>query len=184
MDHTKGVFYMTGVGPGDPELITKKAIRILEHCSVIAAPQKGARSLALTIAGEAADLSGKEILPLTFPMTEDPKILAQNYRDIADQIRIFLNQGRDVAMVILGDVSIYSTGTYIYRLLKNEGYEAVMVPGVPSFCAVAAALGTSLTEGSRPMHVIPAGRTDLDSALELDGTKILMKSGTHIYDII
>ena len=184
----KGIFYAVGVGPGDPELLTVKAIRVLKNCPVIIAPCTGAeeksKSLALQIAAGNLDLSEKEILEVHFPMVRDKKTLMENYRRIAEQIAGILDRGKDSAMVILGDVSIYSTGSYIRELLEHKGYETVMIPGIPSFCAAASVLGISLAEGDESLHVIPAGQADLDAALELDGTKILMKSGKKICDKI
>ena len=155
-----GTFYALGVGPGDPELLTRKACRILSGCPVIAAPRTASgEMLALDIAKGAVDLTGKEILPLEFAM--------------ARQV-----SGRDVAMVNLGDVSIYATAYYVLDVVRSMGFRTEMVPGVPSFCAVAAALGRSLTEPEAPLHVYPAGKTDLDAALAQPGTKVLMKSGS------
>ena len=82
-------------------------------------------------------------------------------------------------MAILGDVSIYSTYCYMMELLKAEGFPCVMVPGVPSFCAVAARLGRSLTEPDQPLHIIPGGGPGLGEALDLPGSKVLMKAGRN-----
>ena len=87
MTAKKGVFYGVGIGPGDPELLTLKAVRILEGCEVIAAPRtKGEATLALEIAGKAVDLSGKEILPLEFTMDRDPEVRMAAYRAAAEQL--------------------------------------------------------------------------------------------------
>ena len=91
-----------------------------------------------------------------------------------------LDAGRDVAMVNLGDVSIYATAYYVLDELRRRGYDTRMVPGVASFSAVAAALGRSLTEMELPLHIYPAGASDLDAALAQPGTKVLMKSGEAI----
>jgi precorrin-2/cobalt-factor-2 C20-methyltransferase len=80
-------------------------------------------------------------------------------------------------MLNLGDVSVYSTFAYMMELLRADGFESVMIPGVPSFCAVAAALGTGLTEMNEPLHILPAGGMAVDEALRLPGTKVLMKTG-------
>ena len=175
---TAGTFYAVGVGPGDPELLTHKAAAVLESCPVIAAPRvSSGEMLALKIAAGAVDLSGKEILPLTFAMAREKSARAAGYIAAADCIAQYLDLGRDVAMVNLGDVSIYATAYYVFDELRRRGFETRMIPGVPSFCAVAAALGRSLTEPDDPLHIIPAGETDLDAALAMPGTKVLMKSG-------
>ena len=174
-----GTFYALGVGPGDPELLTRKACRILENCPVIAAPRTASgEMLALDIAKGAVDLTGKEILPLEFAMARQVSARQAGYRKAAEQIAAVLQSGRDVAMVNLGDVSIYATAYYVLDVVRSMGFRTEMVPGVPSFCAVAAALGRSLTEPEAPLHVYPAGKTDLDAALAQPGTKVLMKSGS------
>lgn len=174
-----GTFYALGVGPGDPELLTRKACRILGNCPVIAAPRTASgEMLALDIAKGAVDLTGKEILPLEFAMARQISARQTGYRKAAEQITAVLQSGRDVAMVNLGDVSIYATAYYVLDVVRSMGFRTEMVPGVPSFCAVAAALGRSLTEPEAPLHVYPAGKTDLDAALAQPGTKVLMKSGS------
>ena len=174
-----GTFYALGVGPGDPELLTRKACRILSGCPVIAAPRTASgEMLALDIAKGAVDLTGKEILPLEFAMARQVSARQAGYRKAAERIAAVLESGRDVAMVNLGDVSIYATAYYVLDVVRSMGFRTEMVPGVPSFCAVAAALGRSLTEPEAPLHVYPAGKTDLDAALAQPGTKVLMKSGS------
>lgn len=181
----QGIFYCVGVGPGDPELMTLKAVRVLEGCPVIAAPRtKSGEMLALEIAKQAMNLEDKLILPIDFSMTRDEDRRQEEYEAGARAIAGQLENGRDVAMVNLGDVSIYATCTRMAEILKKMGFSAVMIPGVPSFCAVAARLGESLTVEGEPLHIFPAGASDLDRALELEGTKVLMKSGQQLPGVI
>ena len=99
-----GILYGVSVGPGDPELMTVKAVRILERCPVVAAPRTaGEKTLALDIASGAADLRGKTILNLEFAMTRDPAELAASHRAAADTLENELREGRDVAMLNLGE---------------------------------------------------------------------------------
>ena len=176
----KGIFYGVGVGPGDPELLTLKAVRLLERCPVIAAPRtKSGEMLALEIASGAADLGGKTVLPLDFSMERDRAKQRASHRAAADLVEPYLAKGLDVAMLNLGDVSIYATYSYLMELLRERGYETAMVPGVPSFCAVAARLGISLTEMNTALHISPGGAA-LRDALDLPGTKVLMKSGRQM----
>ena len=178
----QGVFYAVSVGPGDPELLTRQACRVLEVCDVIAAPRtKAGRMLALDIAGGAVDMRGKTILPLDFTMAHDAAVREESYRTAAGAIEAELTAGRDVAMVNLGDVSVYATAYYILERVRSDGFEVVMCPGVTSFCAVAARLGRSLTRMEEPLHILP-GSMDMDSALTLEGTKVLMKSGRAIHE--
>ena len=181
METRQGILYGVGVGPGDPELLTVKALKTLEHCPVIAAPRtRSGETLALDIVRQAVSLEGKTILPLDFTMSRDPAVLRQSRLRAAEAIMAHLSAGRDTAMLNLGDVSIYATFSYLMDILTDRGYEAVMVPGVPSFCAVAARLGTSLTTVSSPLHILPGSGGSLAELLDLPGTKVLMKSGRQL----
>ena len=148
MEKRIGTFYGVSVGPGDPELMTLQAVRRLENCPVIAAPQtpKGGM-LALDIAKAAVDLSGKTILPLRFAMSLDPAVQKAAHIEAARAVKEYLDAGQDVAMLNLGDVSVYATFGYLQEILEAEGCKTVMLPGVTSFCAAAARLGQSLTGG-------------------------------------
>ena len=180
----QGVFYAVSVGPGDPELLTRQACRVLADCPVVAAPRmKSGRMLALDIAAGAVDMQGKTILPLDFIMARNEAVREDSYRAAAAAIKAELSVGRDVAMVNLGDVSVYATAYYILERIRADGFETVMCPGVTSFCAVAARLGRSLTRMEEPLHILP-GSAELDSALALPGTKVLMKSGRAIRETV
>ena len=177
---TTGKFYGIGVGPGDPELITLKAIRVLEHCNVIAAPRtRGGGMRALDIAGQAVSLQDKTILPLSFAMSSDRALLREQYQRNAELIRAYLEKGEDTAMICIGDVSVFSTVCQIADVLKEMGCQTCLVPGISSYSAIAARMGISLTEGSRPFHVLPVSDVDLEQALSLEGTKVLMKAGSE-----
>lgn len=185
MEVKRGVCYGVGVGPGDPELITLKAVHTLERCPVIAAPQtRSGEMLALDIAREAVDLTGKTILPLTFTMSQDPAVLQASHEAAADAIQAHLDRGEDVAMPNLGDVSIYATWGYLMELLNRRGYETVMIPGVPSFCAAAARLNATLVRWGSPLHVIPVGKGPVAPLMEQPGGKVLMKAGRGLPEIV
>ena len=184
MEVRKGVFYGVGVGPGDPELLTLKALRTLERCPVIAAPRtKSGETLALDIVRRAMPLEGKTILPLEFTMSRDPAVLRASRLRAAEAIAAHLAAGLDTAMLNLGDVSIYATFGYLMDILAGEGYEAVMVPGVPSFCAAAARLDATLVRWGAPLHVIPVGKGPVKPLLERPGGKVLMKAGRGLPEI-
>lgn len=178
METTYGTLYGVSVGPGDPELLTLKAKRILESCPVIAAPQTGSGStLALDIAAGATDLTQKTLLPIRFLMTTDADQLAKSHAAAAEQVLTFLKDGQDVAMVTLGDISVFSTFSYLREAVLAAGCNVVIIPGVTSFCACAAVLGQSLTSMKEPLTIIPAAYGGVEDALKLPGTKVLMKSG-------
>lgn len=181
----KGVFYAVSVGPGDPELLTVKAVRVLKTCAVIAAPKtRSGETLALDIVRQAVPLEGKTVLPLFFPMGRDKMEWYEAHARAAEEIRKYLDAGSDVAMPNLGDVSIYSTCSYLMEPLRQAGYEAVMIPGVPSFCAAAARVGSALVSGDAPLHVIPAGAEPLEALLETPGAKVLMKAGRSFSQVV
>ena len=182
MEKRNGVLYGVSVGPGDPELMTLKAVRCLEKCPVIAAPQTaGGRMLALDIARRAlgAELDDKTILPLQFAMSRDAAVLRASHETAASAVRLFLDAGQDVAMLNIGDVSIYATFGYLQEILQAGGYATAMAAGVPSFCAAAARLNVPLTGGmDTPLIIAPGGWTD--RVLEMPGTKVLMKAGRQL----
>lgn len=191
MEKKRGTFYGIGVGPGDPELITVKALKIIKSSPIIAAPRTGNgdmvaldivwRTGILSESAEIAEEFDKKILAMDFTMDKDPAKRKENYRKNAEAAARYLDNGQDVAMVTLGDVSLYSTVHYIADELISRGYEIIMVPGVPSFSAAAASLAIPLAEMDAPVHIIPSVRNNSDDYLDLPGTKVLMKAGRHLH---
>lgn len=180
----KATLYGVGVGPGDPKLMTLKAVDVIARCPVIAAPRtRNGGMVALDIAKGAVDLSGKTILPLDFAMSRDAAICAASHREAASLVRNCLDDGKPVAMLNLGDVSIYASFRYITDILAPEGYPIEMVSGVPSFCAAAAVLGTSLTDMDTPLRIVPDG-TAAPDALDGDATTVWMKSGRNLSGLL
>lgn len=184
MEQKRGIFYGVSIGPGDPELLTLKALRLLERTQVIAAPQtKSGAMLAYDIARQAVDLSDKTIVPLYFTMERGEEKQRAAHEAAAETVARYLDAGQDVAMLNLGDVSIYATYSYLMEILQGRGYETQMIPGVPSFCACAARLGISLTEMHEPLHIAP-GSVEIEPILAQPGTKILMKSGKQLPKVL
>lgn len=180
----KGTLYGVGVGPGDPELMTVKAVKCIEHCPVIAAPQTPAGGmLALDIARGTVNLAGKTIVPLSFAMSRDEAVMREYHLAAAQKLRAYLDNGQDVAMLNLGDVSIYATFGHLQAVLQPLGYPTAMVAGVPSFCAAAARLGRPLTGGmDEPLTIAPGGAAA--GVLDAAGAKVLMKSGRKLPEVI
>ncbi|MDX9871149.1 MAG: precorrin-2 C(20)-methyltransferase [Clostridia bacterium] len=180
----QGKLYGVSVGPGDPELMTLKAVNRIRRCGVLAAPRTAeGNSLALQIAAGAVDLAEKQIEYLDLPMTRDRDKLAKNYDAVAERIAVYLEAGRDVAVLSLGDASLFSSYSYLCRILLKRGYDVETIPGVTSFCACAALLNRSLTAMDTPLHILPASLPDLPSALALPGGKVLMKSGGALPEV-
>ena len=173
-----GVVRCVGVGPGDPELMTLKAVRLMRECDVIAAP--GEDSVAFAIAAAAApEIAGKERVSIPAPMTRDRAGIDEAHRAAAALLEAYLDRGKDVVYLTLGDPTIYCSFSGIQRHLERDGYAIELVSGVPSFCAAAARLKMPLVEWDEPMHVLPAGHQP-DLALDQKGTYVLMKAARQM----
>lgn len=155
-----GVFYGIGVGPGDPELLTLKAVRALNAADVVAIPKskEESDSIALSIVRGAVDLTNKETFELIFPMTKDKEILGKARKDAAAAIADRLNAGKNVACITLGDPLFYSTFSYLIPLVRKivADAEIKIIPGVSSVMASAAAAIMPLVEADERLAVIPA----------------------------
>ena len=161
------------MGPGDPELLTRKAERIIRESAVLAVPDKGAgEKTALNIIGPLAH--GKERLDCSTPMVRDQAVLDGAYDRAADAICEKLDQGKDVAFITLGDPTVYSTYIYIHRRVVNRGYGAEIIPGVPSFCAVAARLNQPLCEKAQRLMIVPASHGEVEDCLSVDANLCLL----------
>ncbi len=182
-----GKLYGIGVGPGDPELLTIKALRRIQECPVIALPGKEPRSTVAykIVKGVYEGLDEKLLLPIEMPMTKNPQELERNHDNGAAKVEEHLREGRDVAFLTLGDPTVYSTYLYVHKRVLQKGYEAEIISGITSFCAVAARLNMGLVEMDQPLHVIPATykASEMEEILKLPGTKVLMKSGKKMNQI-
>lgn len=173
-----GIFYGVGVGPGDPELLTLKAVKVIQAADVIIAPktEKKEDSTALSIARPYLK-ENVEILKLVFPMVNDADTLTEAWENNKVAILAELDAGKKVVFLTLGDPMFYSTYMYIYRLLKDSGHGIETVPGVPAFCAIGSQLGQPLAEGTDVLSIIPATMEDedMDKILALSDNVVLMK---------
>lgn len=177
----KGILYGIGVGPGDPSLMTIKAVDTIKACPVVAAPRtRNGNMVALDIVKQAVDLGDKIIVPLDFAMSHDEAVRSSSHRVAAGIVRDYLDAGQSVALLNLGDISIYASFRYLADLLQPEGYEIVMVPGVPSFCAAASRLGTTLTDMDTPLRIMPDADNNVENQIGLPGTTVWMKSGKRL----
>ena len=182
-------FYSVGVGAGDGSYITLGALRALEQADIIAVPVKkyGEKSTALEIIRKEFDTDKKEISELEFRMSGDTKIREESRRNSAEKIISALKDGKYVAMITLGDVSVYSTCTYVHNAVKNAGFELEIIPGITSFCAAADKAQISLCEGNESVAIIPSLKSNLLEKYIADFDTVIMKSGNDtdvIYDIL
>lgn len=175
-----GTLYGIGAGAGDPELMTVKGLRILRQVPIVAFPAgvRGKPGVAEQIIAEWL-LPEQKKLALTFPYVQDEAELTQAWELAADRVWEELRQGQDVAFVSEGDISFYSTFTYLAQTLQARHPEAIVqaIPGICSPMAAAAALGIPLTVRAQKLTVLPAlyGVTELETALATADVVVLMK---------
>lgn len=177
----KGIAYGVGVGPGDPEYMTLKAIRLIRENDVIAVPGKVAEdAVAYKIAAAVVpEIRDKELVPIYMPMIKDRELIDAEHKKAARLVESYLDQGKNVVYITLGDSTIYCTFSYIQHYLEADGYTVELISGIPSFCAAAARLNTPLTEWDEPLHILPAVHK-LEDDLALPGNYVLMKSASQM----
>lgn len=173
-----GKLYGIGVGPGDPELLTLKAVRLIKECDVIAVPgKKKEETTAYQIVKQAVlEIEEKECLEIDMPMTKDAEKLELSHEAAFQTVAGELEEGKNVAFLTLGDPCVYSTYIYIHQRIEKAGYETEIVSGIPSFCAVSAKLNMGLVEKDQMLHVIPSSY-GIEEGMKLSGTRVLMKAG-------
>ena len=176
----KGKLYGIGVGPGDPELLTLKAKRLIEECDIVAVPVKkeGEDSVALNIAKGAVKIPEEKIQEIVFTMAKDKTKREACRQAAAEEIMKLLDEGKSIAMLALGDIGIYSTYAYVHKRLE-------MVSGIPSFCAGASKAGISIVEGNEGFGVIPSlkGIDQVEKTLGVFDNLVIMKVGSHVKEV-
>jgi precorrin-2/cobalt-factor-2 C20-methyltransferase len=183
----EGIFYGIGVGPGDPELLTVKAINAIKNSEIIIAPktEKKSDSLALTIAAPylRADV---QIVYQTFLMIKDFEDSPQVIEDNVSEILSYLRAGKNVGFLTLGDPMFFSTYIYIFKLLKNSGVKIETIAGVPAFLAIAAKIGYPLAYGNDILSIIPATAANekISAALKSSDASVLMKVYKNYSEIV
>jgi len=189
MKNKTGTFFGIGVGPGDPELITMKAIRTLQQVDVVyaAASTKNSHSLAVNISKPHIP-DTTPIHRLSFPMTTDRTVAQSAWERNADTIYQTLSKGLGAAFLTLGDPMTYSTYGYVLQYLKriDPQLRAVTVPGITSYQAAAARLNVPLVEGEESLLVV-SGATGGDRlrALTMKPENVVfLKAYRNVPDII
>ena len=188
MKHKNGKLYGIGVGPGDPELISLKFVRILKDMDVVfaAASSKNDYSIAL---GIARPHLGKDIqvIRLSFPMTADIEKEKHAWRKNAETVIEYLNQGKDAAFITIGDPLTYSTYGYLVKEVTNLSPDTVIntIPGITSYQAAAALTNTPLAEGDESLLIL-SGLKEKDQLKNLIGKAdniILLKAYRNMQEI-
>lgn len=178
------VIYGVGVGPGDPGLLTVRAVEVLQQVTAVMtpAPKRGGESLAYDIA--------RTHLPATcavvhghFPMTEDAETLRAAWDEAAAGLLRLAAAAPPVAFITLGDAMLYSTWSYLLTAIRRLAPDVAVetVPGVTAMAACAAAVGRPLAEGRDPLLVWPdEPPADPAALLEVAPNLVFMKAGRHL----
>jgi precorrin-2/cobalt-factor-2 C20-methyltransferase len=179
-----GVIYGVGVGPGDPGLLTVRAVEVLRLAGAVLAPapRRGGDSLALSIARPHLP-AGCDVHTAHFPMTERRDELHEAWDEAAALLLRLAAVGRPVAFITLGDAMLYSTWSYLLSAVLRVAPDADVrtIPGVTAMCACAAAVGRPLAEGREPLLVWPdEPPADAAELLELAPNVVFMKAGRHL----
>ncbi|MGF0033605.1 precorrin-2 C(20)-methyltransferase [Bariatricus sp. SGI.154] len=179
-----GILYGVGVGPGDSELMTLKAVRLIRENEIIALPGAEPReTVAYQIAVCAVpELKDKQLISLHMPMTHDKEEQKKHHRIGANTVEEYLKKGKNVVYLTLGDPTVYSTFTYIQEMVEEDGFRTRLVSGVPSFCAAAARVNMPLSIWNEQIHIFPAVH-NLAEDLPSTGTCVLMKSGSKMKQV-
>lgn len=184
-----GKFYGIGVGPGDPELLTLKARRILEELDVILIPKsrQEKRSLALSIVRGVIDKEW-EYVDLILPMTTDRNELKKHWQEAATQVIEVLQKGKDTGFITLGDPTIYSTFTYLLEHVKKLLPELLVeiVPGISAVNSISARIQQPLAESEESLVIVTAlgGKEDLARLIDQFDNIVLLKAGNQTAKVV
>lgn len=179
-----------GCGPGDPELLTVKAVNAIKDAEVIMCPtsKEGKPSIALSVISSLIDESQKQIVNLVFPMTKDKEKLSITWENNAKILAEMVLSGKKVIYLTVGDPYLYSTWIYLNRELETKypQIKVKVIPGIVSMFTFASKVGISLAEGAEKMAVIPSCY-DLSQVKELAkncDTMIFLKDGRYFDQVI
>jgi precorrin-2/cobalt-factor-2 C20-methyltransferase len=181
--------FCVGCGPGDPELLTVRAVNLIKNAEVIFAPtaREGKPSIALSVVEQYIDRPTKTV-SLVFPMVKDRESLRDYWKRNADEIAGAVRSGKKVVYLTVGDPALYSTWIYIHRELKKSygDIEVEIVPGVASMFAIAARAKISLAEGDETVAVVPAcyNMERIKKTANACDTVIFLKDGRYFDSVI
>jgi precorrin-2/cobalt-factor-2 C20-methyltransferase len=182
-----GTLYGIGVGPGDPELITLKALKVLQVVPHIFASCSTKNTYSLALGIVRCHLNGAGIEPLPFPMTKDPQVLASAWEQNARRVLEVLGTGSDAAFVTLGDPLTYSTFGYLLKTLKrlNPEVSIVTIPGITSYSAAAALTHIPLTEGEESFYLVSGalGAARLKEVIDKSDNIVILKTYRYFDEI-
>ncbi len=182
----KGKLIGIGVGPGDSELLTLKAAKVLKNIPVICSPKssKEKESIALSIVKPIIDERDDDftILEPLFPMIENKEELEKYWDEASQAIADYLDQGIDVSFITLGDPSIFSTFSYVQKRLCKD-YDVEVIPGIAAFTACAAACEIPIVEKNQILTIVPKIDDRLSSVMDYSDSIALMKVSRNTEDL-
>lgn len=175
----RGTLIGIGVGPGDWELLTIKAWKVLNNVKVICSPKSSPKkdSIALSIIEPVLNKRENDeitILEPVFPMTENKETLEKHWDNASNTIKEYLDKGEDVAFITLGDPAIFSTFSYVQKRLEDN-YNVEMIPGITASTACASSIGKPLVEKNEILTIIPKIDNRIDDILNIGDSVVLMK---------
>jgi len=180
-----------GCGPGDPELLTVKAVKAIQNADVIMCPtaKEGKQSIALSAVSSIIDpTKNQEIINLVFPMTKDKEILEATWEKNAKIMAEKCISGKNVVYLTIGDPYLYSTWIYMNKELESKfpQIKISVIPGIVSMFTFASKVGVSLAEGAEKVSVIPSCY-DLSTVKEIaknSETMVFLKDGRYFDQVI
>ncbi|MBS1268316.1 MAG: Uroporphyrinogen-III C-methyltransferase [Nitrosopumilus sp.] len=180
-----------GVGPGDPELLTVKAVKAIQNADIIMCPasKESRPSIALSVVNSIIDKSkNQEIMKLIFPMTKDKDVLESTWKKNANIMAQTVLSNKNVVYLTVGDPFLYSTWIYMHKDL-TENYPEMkisVIPGIVSMFTFASKVGVSIAEGAEKVAIIPSCY-DLSSVKEIaknSESMIFLKDGRYFDQVI
>ena len=178
-----GKLYGIGCGSGDPEDITRKALQAIKQCQVLFFPNKNQEDCVSygIVKSHLEEFEKKELCFFDFPMTSDKNLLEKSHNEAAEKIIGYLNEGKSLAFITLGEPLLYSTFFYVYKKICHKGFEVEIINGISSVFSAAAKLGLNLTEGDCQLHIVPVNQAFNEAeVLKMKGNLVFMKAGKHL----
>jgi len=180
-----------GVGPGDPDLLTVKAVKAIQKTDIIMCPasREDRPSIALSVVSSLIDKTkNQEIIKLIFPMTKDKDVLESTWKKNAKIMAEKVLSGKNVVYLTVGDPYLYSTWIYMHREIKTNYPELKIsvIPGIVSIFTFASKVGISIAEGAEKVAIIPSCY-DLATVREIAKNAeslIFLKDGRYFDQVI
>jgi len=180
-----------GVGPGDPDLLTVKAVKAIQSADTIMCPasNEDRPSIALSVVTPLIDKSkNQEIIKLIFPMTKDKDVLEKHWKENAKIMADKVLSGKNVVYLTVGDPYLYSTWIYMHREIEANHPEmkVSVIPGIVSMFTFASKVGISIAEGAEKVAIIPSCY-DMSSVKEIAKNSevlVFLKDGRYFDQVI